>query len=429
MRIALKVLTILLLSCITYSSAVMANEISDFHKFAWSENSGWLNFKSSHSQVIIYSDHLEGYIWAENIGWIRLGTHTTGGSHIYTNSSADSYGVNNDGSGNLSGYGWGENIGWVNFNPSHSQVTINPLTGDFDGYAWAENIGWIHFQNDSPDYKVTQTTDTAATIPLALDLTTDSTIIEFQNTTAVAGSNNQISLNQDQATGFLSASAGSTNYKLRPIQSKVLVGEFTPGISLDQDGLFNITSEQGTQVTLLAEPQQVEQLFAALSLIGYESQQQNYGMIKIESTLNPDAAKTWYAVRPSYESQPIAGQSAQSISSTAANKPINTVLFEHNFLLNGSIYKQTLYPTPADWERLKSYLKSFGQVYLDLTGQITLTINGITYHAISDYRVEPSNQRLGQVELIPKSDLNGDKVNDYQIVYPNGDMQILYMLQ
>jgi hypothetical protein len=48
--------------------------------------------------------------------------------------------------GNLSGYAWGTNVGWINFNPTYSQVTIDPANGRFDGYAWGENIGWIHFR-------------------------------------------------------------------------------------------------------------------------------------------------------------------------------------------------------------------------------------------------------------------------------------------
>jgi len=63
--------------------------------------------------------------------------------------------MNNDGNGNLSGYAWSSNAGWINFNPSDSQVTIDPATGEFDGYAWAENVGWIHFSNSGAnDYGV-----------------------------------------------------------------------------------------------------------------------------------------------------------------------------------------------------------------------------------------------------------------------------------
>jgi hypothetical protein len=134
--------------------AYAATNIDSTNKWAWGTNIGWINFNPTHGGgVTVYDDHLEGYVWAENIGWIRLGT-TGSGSPYYDNTSATDYGVNNDGSGNLSGYAWSTNAGWINFNPGHSQVTINTSTGKFDGYAWGENVGWIHFQNASPEYYV-----------------------------------------------------------------------------------------------------------------------------------------------------------------------------------------------------------------------------------------------------------------------------------
>ena len=139
--------------------------IDPANKYAWGTNIGWLNFAPTHGGgVTIHDDHLEGYVWAENVGWIRLGTHTAGSPHTYGNSSALDYGVNHDGSGNLSGYAWGTNIGWINFNPTHSQVTIDLSTGEFDGYAWSENVGWIHFKNGSPAYGVVTTFMSSATI-------------------------------------------------------------------------------------------------------------------------------------------------------------------------------------------------------------------------------------------------------------------------
>ncbi len=145
----------IMLSSLMSSGAFAASNIDTTDKYAWNENSGWMNFNDTNGGVtVIYNDHLEGYAWLENIGWIRLGTYTGGGTHSYTNDSNTNYGVNNDGSGNLSGYAWSETAGWINFNPDHSQVTLNATTGDFDSYAWSENIGWIHFQNASPAYKV-----------------------------------------------------------------------------------------------------------------------------------------------------------------------------------------------------------------------------------------------------------------------------------
>ncbi len=115
-------------------------------QYAWSENSGWLNFApNAGSGVHIYSDHLEGYVWGENIGWINLSPSNYGG-------------VYNDGAGNLSGYAWGENVGWINFNPqvfgdsTHYGVVIG-ADGKLSGWAWGENIGWIRF-DDTKDYNV-----------------------------------------------------------------------------------------------------------------------------------------------------------------------------------------------------------------------------------------------------------------------------------
>ena len=138
--------------------------IDPANRWAWGTNIGWINFNSTHSGVTVYDDHLEGYAWAENAGWIRLGTHQGGGIHSYANDAPGTYGVNNDGAGNLSGYAWGTNIGWINFNPSHSQVTIDPSTGIFSGYAWSENGGWINFNNSGINPYHVAATDTLTVI-------------------------------------------------------------------------------------------------------------------------------------------------------------------------------------------------------------------------------------------------------------------------
>lgn len=143
------------LTLLVWPLASPAAGISSTNKYAWAENAGWLNFYSANNSadVQVYPDHLEGFVWAENIGWIRLGSHTGGGAHTYTNNSNTTYGVNHDGNGHLSGYAWSENAGWLNFQTAYSQVTIE-AGGVFDGYAWGENIGYIHFRNASPAYQV-----------------------------------------------------------------------------------------------------------------------------------------------------------------------------------------------------------------------------------------------------------------------------------
>jgi hypothetical protein len=144
--IALCLLGMALRPCSGEIRAAVDGDIDPTEKYAWSTNTGWINFNPAHGGVAVYADHLEGYAWGENIGWIRMGTYTGGGSHIYGNTTKDDYGVNRAAGGALSGYAWSTNVGWINFDPTHGGVTIDPVTGRFDGYAWAENVGWIRLR-------------------------------------------------------------------------------------------------------------------------------------------------------------------------------------------------------------------------------------------------------------------------------------------
>ncbi len=161
-----RILFISIIAVLLVSQLALAGNIDATYKYTWSENIGWINWEPSHGGgVSVYQDHLEGYAWAENIGWVKMGTYTGGDTHTYANTDETNYGVNVD-DGNLSGYAWSENAGWINFDPTHSQVTVDIVTGEFDGYAWGENIGWIHFKHADPEYNV-KTTNT----PLPVELT------------------------------------------------------------------------------------------------------------------------------------------------------------------------------------------------------------------------------------------------------------------
>ena len=165
----------LILPLLVVGVALAVGNISATDKWAWGANVGWVNFKPADDfgGVTVFNDHLEGDAWAENVGWIRLGTHTTGGTHTYANTLATDYGVNrNTTSGVLSGFAWGTNVGWINFNPSNGGVTVS-TTGEFSGYAWGENVGWIRLNSGvierasdrtSVAYKVAASSPTAVTI-------------------------------------------------------------------------------------------------------------------------------------------------------------------------------------------------------------------------------------------------------------------------
>ena len=105
----------------TFASNIIGH-IDDNNKYAWGENTGWINFKCDNCNVVVEDDYISGYAWNGNFGWINL--------------SPDNAGVKNNGEGNLSGYAWGGNIGWINFD----DVSIDK-DGFFSGYATITNNG------------------------------------------------------------------------------------------------------------------------------------------------------------------------------------------------------------------------------------------------------------------------------------------------
>lgn len=134
-----------------------SSNIDPTHRFAWTENVGWINWQhGSPNQgdgVLVTTTYLAGFIWTENTGWINLGGIPPGDDTHYANDPADSttFGVNVDpATGDLFGLAWGENIGWINFDTrgalgSHDQqARLDFCANRLRGFAWGENIGWIN---------------------------------------------------------------------------------------------------------------------------------------------------------------------------------------------------------------------------------------------------------------------------------------------
>ncbi len=145
-------ITFALLALLCAHTPVWAtSNLDDTDKYAWSENSGWVNLKATGGGVTVHRTFLSGFAWAENIGWIKFGVDAGG---PYTNISASDWGVNRSVTNQLSGYAWSETAGWINFAPTNGGVMLSPSTGEFSGFAWSENLGWIHLRFDTPSYGV-----------------------------------------------------------------------------------------------------------------------------------------------------------------------------------------------------------------------------------------------------------------------------------
>ena len=137
--------------------------------YAWSDNIGWIQFKSEDGEQISYgvlydtqTGQLSGYAWSDNIGWIKFDELSSYPGSSPWDAKADTS------SGLVSGWaracagtvpgdctsmtsrtdGWD---GWIQFdtgksNPVTIDLTNGEFRGEFHGYAWGSDVvGWISF--------------------------------------------------------------------------------------------------------------------------------------------------------------------------------------------------------------------------------------------------------------------------------------------
>jgi hypothetical protein len=124
-----------------------ATTIDAANRYAYGANLGWLNCYADGANGAVIGEFVcSGYLYAANVGWINLGSGAPPGGIYYTNTTADNWGVNQDGLGNLRGYAYGANIGWLNFENTGAPK-VDLATGKLSGYAWSANCGWISLSN------------------------------------------------------------------------------------------------------------------------------------------------------------------------------------------------------------------------------------------------------------------------------------------
>jgi hypothetical protein len=142
----------------TAAPAMAQSNVTALHKFSWSENGGWMNWRDAGDPlgaqgVRLHGSFLSGSAWGENIGFISFGDGTPANATSYANTTGADFGVNVSlNTGALTGFAWGENAGWINFSGGALATPPNPArydvaAGRLRGFAWGENIGWINLDD------------------------------------------------------------------------------------------------------------------------------------------------------------------------------------------------------------------------------------------------------------------------------------------
>lgn len=88
-------------------------------------------------------------------------------------------------------------------------------------------------------------------------------------------------------------------------------------------------------------------------------------------------------------------------------------------------------PASADWPALKAALlavEGLTEAHVDMQGIIHVVLDGESVRARLDYRVfvavEPEAEEAG---LRAVGDRSGNGQPDFDVIYPNGDVQTLYL--
>lgn len=150
MKIFLKLGALLTTLAITHA----ASTINSTNHYAWSGNTGWMDFRPERPNTgdgFKFGEFsCSGWIWSPNLGWINCGNGSPADGVSYGNNDNADFGVNHYGTGDLYGLAWAPNVGWINFGwwtlePANTNKPhVNLATGEFSGYAWSANCGWIN---------------------------------------------------------------------------------------------------------------------------------------------------------------------------------------------------------------------------------------------------------------------------------------------
>ncbi|MFA5745089.1 MAG: hypothetical protein WC887_02650 [Candidatus Paceibacterota bacterium] len=114
------------ISPISVHASTTSGTIDTTHKYAFSNVGGYVNFAPDKGGLTITDSAITGYAWSANTGWINFDTTQSG--------------VTNDGEGTLGGFAWDSNAGWISF----SGVTIDS-SGQFHGQATGGTVNGVSY--------------------------------------------------------------------------------------------------------------------------------------------------------------------------------------------------------------------------------------------------------------------------------------------
>jgi hypothetical protein len=244
-----------------------------------------------------------------------------------------------------------------------------------------------------------------------------------------------LAFTQNLDNGYLTLDFAPLHYRVLPVQVQQVWGkqsiEFKAvGISANPNGEISFITHTGRKIITKPVVQNPQALIDALNIFGLNTKMtmQPNGNLKI-----PANNGYYYMIRPDLSSVDVAKNTLLGIKSTNSswldNHVVVFMVFEEGV---DNLRQQRFYPAAADPEVL------YGTSEID-ESQTTLYLDGRThlftgkgateklYKGLLDYLVTPGTPSSAKtLQVLDIEDINGDGANDYRIIYPNGDNQIMY---
>lgn len=280
-----------------------------------------------------------------------------------------------------------------------------------------------------------------AVVDLSTDIVKGLTLIDhIRATTDLININNTpVQYMLESQTGLLSVQWNKQNAILRPVSVIKLENEEQSGISTTEDGEVQLITENGRKIISQVEVQVFDELTKTIDeQFGLEIERDADNNLSVFQHKNSDNLDTdiRYNVRPAFITEQVDdGSEKTGLYEYEFSDLPNVTGYYHQFVENEQLYRQYMYSTPVNWNSLKNHLNNFSGievVSMNINGEVYVRLDGVDYNGRMGAKVnlvDKNQPLLDETYLINMNDTNGDGKDDFKVVYPNGEWQMLYLLE
>lgn len=338
-------------------------------------------------------------------------------------------------------------------------VTLSTITGG--ALLGTQSSASVTIINDDSDFTpgLTRITPNAAGVTQP-ELVTLSQASPFNSANSLLATINRIpelaipslEATQEAANGRTSIVVGDATYHLYPYSASQ-ASSTTAAIYLNPDQSGRLVTDEGLQINFQPALADFSVLQNALNLMKLtEMAITKYGNLEIQKNQGPppleldDSGKL--VINNSYYDRYNLRPSVVSTLAPAGAVKGVYLLAHPNPALAGEVYMQIIYPAgstlrqqllttaPANWQEFSNgllALNGVNTVRSEGNGIVSFKYNTRTLRMYADFivrRVDPKTYSTPSPKtgLFSVSDLNGDGMDDFRMVYASGDEQYFYLL-